>query len=154
MSTDLNINMVTEFIEQNLQNKPVDKFLGETTIVTYGILEDQVAVAASAVKTSHNTLITVIIITSKLWALIALFGVVSCCWWLITNGHLLWLTVICHLWGCICPSSAARLSFVRGSLCSLHPDTLGVLFPPLGGLPPTGDSSVCCPWFATPGVSK
>ena len=53
MSTDLNIEMVTEFVEQKLQNKPVDKLLGEPTIVTYGILEDQVAVSASAVKTSQ-----------------------------------------------------------------------------------------------------
>ena len=30
--------------------KPVDKLLGEPTFVTYGILEDQVAVAVSAVK--------------------------------------------------------------------------------------------------------
>ena len=53
MSTDLNIKMVTEFVEQKLRNKPVDKLLGEPTIVTYGILEDQVAVSASAVKTSQ-----------------------------------------------------------------------------------------------------
>ena len=50
MSTDLNIEMVTEFVEQKLRNKPVDKLLGEPTI---GILEYQVAVAASAVKTSQ-----------------------------------------------------------------------------------------------------
>ena len=43
--------MVTKFVEQKLQNKPVDKLLGGPTFVTYGILEDQVAVAASAVKT-------------------------------------------------------------------------------------------------------
>ena len=53
MSTDLNIEMVTEFVEQKPRNKPVDKLMGEPTIVTYGILEDQVAVAASAVKTSQ-----------------------------------------------------------------------------------------------------
>ena len=53
MSTDLNIEMVTEFVEQKLQNKPINKLLGGPTIVTYGILEDQVAVAASAVKTSQ-----------------------------------------------------------------------------------------------------
>ena len=53
MSTDLNIEMVTKFVEQKLRNKPVDKILGEPTIVTYGILEDQVKVAASAVKTSQ-----------------------------------------------------------------------------------------------------
>ena len=53
MSTDLNIEMVTDFIEQKLQNKPVDKLLGEATFVMYGILEDQVAVAASTVKTSQ-----------------------------------------------------------------------------------------------------
>ena len=53
MSTDLNIEMVTELVEPKLRNKPVDKLLGEPTIVTYGILEDQVAVAASAVKTSQ-----------------------------------------------------------------------------------------------------
>ena len=40
MSTDLNIEMVTEFVEQKLQKKPVEKLLGEPTIVTYGILED------------------------------------------------------------------------------------------------------------------
>ena len=34
-----------------LQNRPVDNLLGEPTFVTYGILEDQVAVSASAVKT-------------------------------------------------------------------------------------------------------
>ena len=45
--------MVTEFAEQKLRNKPVEKLVGEPTIVTYGILEDQVAVAASAVKTSQ-----------------------------------------------------------------------------------------------------
>ena len=53
MSTDLNIEMVTEFVEQKLRNKPVKKLLGKPTIVTYGILEDQVAVAASDVKTSQ-----------------------------------------------------------------------------------------------------
>ena len=53
MSTDLNIDMVTKFVEKKLRNKPVDKLLGEPTIVTYGILEDQVAVAASAFKTSQ-----------------------------------------------------------------------------------------------------
>ena len=53
MSTDLNIDMVTEFVEQKLQNKPVDKLLGEPTFITHGILEDQVAVAARAVKTSQ-----------------------------------------------------------------------------------------------------
>ena len=53
MSTDLNIEMVTKFVEQKLWNKPVKKLMGEQTIVTYSILEDQVAVAASAVKTSQ-----------------------------------------------------------------------------------------------------
>ena len=53
MSTDLNIKMVTKSVEQKLRNKPVDKILGKPTIVTYSILEDQVAVAASAVKTSQ-----------------------------------------------------------------------------------------------------
>ena len=53
--------------------------------------------------------------------------------------------VICHMWGHVCPSSAACLSFVRGLLRSLYPDTLGVLFPPLGGLPPTG--GLVCPSF-------
>ena len=43
--------MVTEFVEQKLRNKPVDELLGEPTFVTYGILEDQVAVAESVVKT-------------------------------------------------------------------------------------------------------
>ena len=51
MSTDLNIEMVTDFIEQKLQNKPVNNLLGEPTFVTYGFLEDQVAVAVSTVKT-------------------------------------------------------------------------------------------------------
>ena len=50
MSTDLNTEMVTEFVEQKLRNKPVDKLLGEPTFVTYGFLEDQVAVAENAVK--------------------------------------------------------------------------------------------------------
>ena len=45
--------MVTEFVEQKLRNNTVYKLLGEPTLVTYGILEDQVAVAASAVKTSQ-----------------------------------------------------------------------------------------------------
>ena len=45
--------MVTEFVEQKLQNKPFDNLLGEPTIVTYGILKDQVAVAASSFKTSQ-----------------------------------------------------------------------------------------------------
>ena len=53
MYTDLNIEMVTKFLEQKLRNKPVDKLLGEPTIVPYGIIEDQVAVAASVVKTSQ-----------------------------------------------------------------------------------------------------
>ena len=53
MSTDLNIKIVTEFVEKKLQKKPVNKLLGKPTIVTYGILEDQVTVAASAVKTSQ-----------------------------------------------------------------------------------------------------
>ena len=52
MSKYLNIEMVTEFVEKKLRNKTVNKLLGEPTIVTYGILEDQVAVAARAVKTS------------------------------------------------------------------------------------------------------
>ena len=56
-----------------------------------------------------------------------------------TKGHLLPVGV--------------RLSFVRGLLRSLYPNTLGVPFPPLCGLPPTGDSSVRRPWFATPAVS-
>ena len=43
--------MVTEFVEQKLQNRPVDKLLGNPTFVTNGILDDQVAVAASTVKT-------------------------------------------------------------------------------------------------------
>ena len=47
-----------------------------------------------------------------------------------------------------------RLSFVRFALRSLYPNTLGVLFPQLGGLPPTGDLSVRCPWFDTAAVSK
>ena len=51
MSTDLNIEMVTEFVEKKIRNKPVEKIMGEPTIVTYGILEYQVAVAASTVKT-------------------------------------------------------------------------------------------------------
>ena len=37
MSTDLNIEMVTELVEQKLRSKPVNKLLGEPTIVTYGI---------------------------------------------------------------------------------------------------------------------
>ena len=53
MSTDLNIEMVTKSVEKKLRNKPVDKILGEPTIITYGILEEQVAVAASAVKSSQ-----------------------------------------------------------------------------------------------------
>ena len=53
MSTDLNIEMVSEFVEQKLRNKPVNKLMGKPTIVTYSILEDQVAVAASNVKTSQ-----------------------------------------------------------------------------------------------------
>ena len=53
MSTDLNLEMVTKFVEQKLRNKPVNKIVGEPTTVTYGILEDQVAVATSAVKTSQ-----------------------------------------------------------------------------------------------------
>ena len=51
MSTDLNIEMVTKFVEQKLRNKPVNKLLGKPTFVTYIVLEDQVAVVASAVKT-------------------------------------------------------------------------------------------------------
>ena len=53
MSTDLNIKMATEFVDQKLRNKPVDKLMGEPKIVTYGILEDQVSVAVSAVKKSQ-----------------------------------------------------------------------------------------------------
>ena len=53
ISTDLNIEMVTKFVEQKLRNKPVNKLLGEPTFVTYGILENQVTVAASALKTSQ-----------------------------------------------------------------------------------------------------
>ena len=93
-------------------------------------------------------------ITSKLWALIALFGVVLCCWWMMTNCHIWWLTVICHLWGHVCPLSLACLSFVCGWLHLLYPDTLGVPFPPLGGLPPTGDLSVRRPRFAMLAVSQ
>ena len=40
MSTDLNIEVVTKFVEQKLWKKPVDNLLGEPTYVTYGILED------------------------------------------------------------------------------------------------------------------
>ena len=40
MSTDLNIEMVTDFVEQKLRNKPVNKLLGKPTILTYGIIED------------------------------------------------------------------------------------------------------------------
>ena len=57
-----------------------------------------------------------------------------------TNGHL--------------PPVGVRLSFVRDSLCSLYTDTLGVPFPPLGGMPPMGESFVRRPWFATSIVSK
>ena len=57
-----------------------------------------------------------------------------------TNGHL--------------PPVGVRLSFVRGSLRSLYPDTLGVPFPPLGGLPPPGESSVRSPWFTPSTVSE
>ena len=53
MSTDLGIETVTDFVEQKLQNKPVNKLMGEPTIVTYGILEDQVSVAERAVKKSQ-----------------------------------------------------------------------------------------------------
>ena len=53
MSTDLNIEMVTELVEQKIRSKSVDKLLGKQTIVTYAILEDEVALAASAVKTSQ-----------------------------------------------------------------------------------------------------
>ena len=53
MSTDLNIEMVTKFVEKKIRNKPVNKLMGKPTIVTYGIIEEQVAVAASAVKTSQ-----------------------------------------------------------------------------------------------------
>ena len=42
----------------------------------------------------------------------------------------------------------ACLSFVCGSLRLLYPDTLGVPFPPLGGLPPIGELSVHRMWFA------
>ena len=45
--------MVTEFVEQKLWNKSVYKLLGKPTIVTYGILDDHVVVAASVVKTSQ-----------------------------------------------------------------------------------------------------
>ena len=40
MSTDLNIEMVTKFVEQKIRNKPFDKLLSKPTFVTYGILED------------------------------------------------------------------------------------------------------------------
>ena len=53
MPTDLNIKMVTEFVDQKLRNNPVEKLMGKPTIITYGILEDQVAVEESAVKTSQ-----------------------------------------------------------------------------------------------------
>ena len=46
--------MFTKFLEKKLPNKPVDKLLGEPTIVTYDILEYQVAVAASAVKNRNG----------------------------------------------------------------------------------------------------
>ena len=54
MSTDLNIKMVTKFVDQKPRNKPVDKLMGKPTIVMYSILEEQVALAASAVKTSQR----------------------------------------------------------------------------------------------------
>ena len=54
MSTDFNTEMVTEFVEQTLRKKPVNKLMGEPTIITYGILEDQLTVAASTVKTSQR----------------------------------------------------------------------------------------------------
>ena len=53
MSTDLNIEMVTKSVEQKLWNNSVNKLMGVQTIVTYGIQEDQVVVAASAAKTSQ-----------------------------------------------------------------------------------------------------
>ena len=54
----------------------------------------------------------------------------SCCWWLMTNGHLLWLTVICHLWEYVCPLSVARYARCIPILCEL-------CFPHL---------EVCLPW--------
>ena len=45
--------MVNDFVEQKLRNKSVDKLVGEPTIVTYIILEAQVAGAMSAVKTTQ-----------------------------------------------------------------------------------------------------
>ena len=57
-----------------------------------------------------------------------------------TNGHL--------------PPVGVRLSFVRGSLRSLYPNTLGFPFPILSGLPPTGDLSVLRQRFATLAVSQ
>ena len=53
MSTDINLKIVTEFVEQKLRIKPIDKLVGKPKIVMYGILEYQVAVAVSAVKTSQ-----------------------------------------------------------------------------------------------------
>ena len=65
-----------------------------------------------------------------------------------TNGHLP------PVGGHVCPSSAARLSFVCGSLRSLYPDTLGVPSPILGGLPPTEDLSFLRPRFSMLAVSQ
>ena len=38
MSTDINIEMVTESVEHKIRNKPVNKLLVEPKIATYGIL--------------------------------------------------------------------------------------------------------------------
>ena len=65
-----------------------------------------------------------------------------------TNGHLPPVGGVSVLF------SVACLSSVRDSLRLLYPNTLGVLFPPLGGLTHMGDLSVCRPWFATSAVSK
>ena len=42
-----------DHVSTKMRAKAIDKIIGEPTIVTYGILEDQLAVMASTIKTSH-----------------------------------------------------------------------------------------------------
>ena len=52
MTTKRTSESAAEYVAGKMQTKSIDKIVGQPTIATYNILEDQLAVAASAVKTA------------------------------------------------------------------------------------------------------
>ena len=53
MSTERLTESVADYVAKKMGSKPVDNIVGEPTIVTYNHLEYQLAIAASAVKTTQ-----------------------------------------------------------------------------------------------------